>query len=285
MSLRLLVSAMCGILLLEGCTSASTPIPTTAPAAKPTSPPAAANPTTAPLAAPTVAAAPATTPGSSQAASGQTMTLNGAGSSFDNPLFSKAFAEYTKLHPSVQVNYQSVGSGAGIQQLTQGTVDFGASDAPLTDEQMAAAENDVVHVPVTLGAVSVAYNLPGVNEGLKLSGDALSKIYLGTIKKWNDPAIAQINPDVQLPDMDIAVVHRSDGSGTTDIFTTYLAATSQAWKDQVGSGLSVDWPVGLGGKGSEGRCRAGQADSRWNRLLRNGLCQTEQPDERRHRER
>jgi phosphate transport system substrate-binding protein len=255
MSLRFLASAMCGILLLAGCTSASTPIPTTAPAAKPTSPPAgAANPTTvaAPAAPPTAAAAPAATAGSSQAASGQTMTLNGAGSSFDNPLFSKAFAEYTKLHPNVQVNYQSVGSGAGIQQLTQGTVDFGASDAPLTDEQLAAAENDVVHVPVTLGAVSVAYNLPGVNEGLKLSGDALSKIYLGTITKWNDPAIAQINPDVQLPDVDIAVVHRSDGSGTTDIFTTYLAATSQAWKDQVGSGLSVDWPVGLGGKGSEG---------------------------------
>ena len=255
MSLRLLLSAICSVLLLAGCTSASTPIPTTAPAAKPTSPAAApSNPTTAPAAAPTTAAAaaPASTPGSSQAASGQTMTLNGAGSSFDNPLFSKAFAEYTKLHSNIQVNYQSVGSGAGIQQLTQGTVDFGATDAPLTDEQMAAAENDVVHVPVTLGAVSVAYNLPGVNEGLKLSGDALAKIYLGTIKKWNDPSIAQLNPDLQLPSTDIAVVHRSDGSGTTDIFTTYLGSASQLWKDQVGSGLSVDWPVGLGGKGSEG---------------------------------
>jgi phosphate transport system substrate-binding protein len=234
---------MCGVLLLAGCTSASTPIPTTAPAATPASAPAGANnPTTAPPPAPTSAAA----------NNGQTMTLNGAGSSFDNPLFSKAFAEYTKLHPNVQVNYQSVGSGAGIQQLTQGTVDFGASDAPLTDEQTAATENDVIHVPVTLGAVSVAYNLPGVNEGLKLSGDDLAKIYLGTIKKWNDPAIAQLNPDVQLPNTDIAVVHRSDGSGTTDIFTTYLASASQEWKDQVGSGLSVDWPVGLGGKGSEG---------------------------------
>jgi len=255
MSLRLLLSAICSVLLLAGCTSASTPIPTTAPAAKPTSPAAApSNPTTAPAAAPTTAAAaaPASTPGSSQAASGQTMTLNGAGSSFDNPLFSKAFAEYTKLHSNIQVNYQSVGSGAGIQQLTQGPVDFGATDAPLTDEQMAAAENDVVHVPVTLGAVSVAYNLPGVNEGLKLSGDALAKIYLGTIKKWNDPSIAQLNPDLQLPSTDIAVVHRSDGSGTTDIFTTYLGSASQLWKDQVGSGLSVDWPVGLGGKGSEG---------------------------------
>ena len=243
MCLRFVVSVTCAILMLAGCTSASTPIPTTAAGGKPTSPPAAA---------PTAAAAPATTTGAAQASSGQTMTLNGAGSSFDNPLFSKAFAEYTRLHSNVQVNYQSVGSGAGIQQLTQGTVDFGASDAPLTDEQFAAAESDVLHVPVTLGAVSVAYNLPGVNEGLKLSADALSKIYLGTIKKWNDPAIAQINPDVQLPDTDVAVVHRSDGSGTTDIFTTYLAATSQAWKDQVGSGLSVDWPVGLGGKGSEG---------------------------------
>jgi phosphate transport system substrate-binding protein len=254
MSLRLLASAMCAVVLLAGCTSASTPIPTSAPAPKPTNPPTGAtNPATAAQAAPTpAAAAPAPTPGSSQAASGQKLTLNGAGSSFDNPLFSKAFAEYTKIHPNVQVNYQSVGSGAGIQQLTQGTVDFGASDAPLTDEQMAAAENDVVHVPVTLGAVSVAYNLPGVNEGLKLSGDALAKIFLGTIKKWNDPAIAQLNPDLQLPNTDIAVVHRSDGSGTTDIFTTYLASASQAWKDQVGSGLSVDWPVGLGGKGSEG---------------------------------
>jgi phosphate transport system substrate-binding protein len=246
MSPRRLLSAVCAVLLLAGCTSANTPIPTAAPAAP-------SNPTTAPAVAPTTpAAAPATTPGSSQAASGQTLTLNGAGSTFDNPLFSKAFSEYTKLHPNVQANYQSVGSGAGIQQLTQGTVDFGATDAPLTDEQMAAAENDVVHVPVTLGAVSVAYNLPGINEGLKLSGDALAKIYLGTIKKWNDPAIAQLNPDLQLPSTDIAVVHRSDGSGTTDIFTTYLASASQAWKDQVGSGLSVDWPVGLGGKGSEG---------------------------------
>ncbi|HEX8967633.1 MAG TPA: phosphate ABC transporter substrate-binding protein PstS [Chloroflexota bacterium] len=254
MTLRLLVSAMCGVLLVAGCTSASTPIPTTAPAAKPTSAPTgASNPTAAPDAAATPAVAkPGPTQGSSAAAAGQKLTLNGAGSSFDNPLFSKAFAEYTKLNPNVQVNYQSVGSGAGIQQLTQGTVDFGASDAPLTDEQMAAAENDVVHIPVTLGAVSVAYNLPGVNEGLKLSGDVLGKIYLGTIKKWNDPAIAQLNPDLQLPSTDIAVVHRSDGSGTTDIFTTYLAAASQAWKDQVGSGLSVDWPVGLGGKGSEG---------------------------------
>ncbi|MBV9173753.1 MAG: phosphate ABC transporter substrate-binding protein PstS [Chloroflexi bacterium] len=253
MYVRHLVSATCGVLLLAGCASASTPIPTSAPAGQPTSPPTGAqNPTTAPAAATPAVAVPASTPGSSASANGGTLTLNGAGSSFDNPLFSKAFAEYTKTHPKVQVNYQSVGSGAGIQQLTQGTVDFGASDAPLTDEQLAAAENDVVHVPVTLGAVSVAYNLPGVNEGLKLSGDALAKIFLGTIKKWNDPAIAQLNPDVQLPNTDIAVVHRSDGSGTTDIFTTYLAAASQEWKDQVGSGLSVDWPVGLGGKGSEG---------------------------------
>ncbi len=186
------------------------------------------------------------------APSGKELTLNGAGSSFDYPLFSRVFAEYTKLHPDVRVNYQSVGSGAGIQQLTQGTVDFGATDAPMTDEQVQAAGSKVVHVPVTLGAVAVAYNLPGTREGIKLSGDVLARIYLGEIKKWNDPQIASLNPDVPLPGTDIAVVHRSDGSGTTDIFTTYLAAVSPDWKQKVGAGLSVSWPVGLGGKGSEG---------------------------------
>lgn len=187
-------------------------------------------------------------------AQGSQITLNGAGSSFDNPLFSKAFSEYTKQNPNVRVNYQSVGSGAGIKQLTEKTVDFGASDAPMTDEQLQAVggPDAVVHIPVTLGAVAIAYNLPGVKEGLKLNGDVLSAIYLGNITKWNDEKIKALNPDVELPDTDIAVVHRSDGSGTSDIFTTYLAAVSSDWKSKVGSGLAVEWPVGIGAKGSEG---------------------------------
>ncbi|MDA8188430.1 MAG: phosphate ABC transporter substrate-binding protein PstS [Dehalococcoidales bacterium] len=202
------------------------------------------------------ASAPATTqaqpPAAGAAASGQAVTLTGAGSSFDNPLFTKAFDAYTKLHPNVKVNYQSIGSGAGIQQLIQRTVDFGATDAPMNDEQTKAAGGPVVHIPVTLGAVSVAYNLPGVQAGLKLDGQVLADIYLGKIKKWNDQAIAQLNPDLKLPATDIVVVHRSDGSGTTDIFTTYLSSVSPAWKEKAGAGLSVNWPVGVGAKGSEG---------------------------------
>ncbi len=186
------------------------------------------------------------------AASGQTILLNGAGSTFDYPLFSKAFSEYSKLHPEVRVNYQSVGSGAGIQQLTKGTVDFGATDAPMTDQQIQDAGGDIIHVPVTLGAVAVAYNLPGVEEGLHLTGSVLADIYLGKITTWNDPAITKVNPGRQLPNTPIAVVHRSDGSGTTDIFTTYLSAISPDWKRKVSSGTSVNWPVGIGGKGSEG---------------------------------
>lgn len=198
------------------------------------------------------AAAAATPTAGARSASGGTITLTGAGSTFDNPLFSKTFDVYTKAHPSVHVNYQSVGSGAGIQQLTQNTVDFGASDAPLTNAQMTAAGNDVVHIPVTLGAVAVSYNLPGVKEGLKMTGPVLADIYLGTITKWNDPQLAKLNPGVTLPATDIAVVHRSDGSGTTDIYTHYLASVSPNWKTKVGAGLSVNWPVGIGGKGSEG---------------------------------
>ncbi len=185
-------------------------------------------------------------------AAGGTVTLTGAGSSFDYPLFTRAFAEYARLHPEVRVNYQSVGSGAGIQQLTQGTVDFGATDAPMTDQQIQAAGGGVVHVPVTLGAVAVAYNLPGVAEGLKLTGPVLADIYLGAITRWRDPRIAALNPDLALPDAEIVVVHRSDGSGTSDIFTSYLASVSPEWKQRVGSGLAVNWPVGIGGKGSEG---------------------------------
>lgn len=187
-------------------------------------------------------------------ASAQSITLNGAGSSFDNPLFSKAFAEYTKINPDVRVNYQSVGSGAGIKQLTGKTVDFGASDAPMTDDQLKAAggADAVVHIPVTLGAVAITYNLPGLTKPLNLDGATLAAIFSGTITKWNDDAIKKLNDGVDLPGTDIAVVERSDGSGTTNIFTTYLASINSDWKDKVGVGLSVKWPVGIGAKGSEG---------------------------------
>ncbi len=187
------------------------------------------------------------------------MTLNGAGATFPYPLYSKAFSEYTKVNPSVQINYQSIGSGGGIQQLTQKTVDFGASDAPMTEEQLQAVGGPeaVIHVPATLGAVAITYNLPGVQEALKLDGATVGDIFLGTITNWNDAKIAALNEGVTLPDTPIAVVHRSDGSGTTNIFTTYLASVSQPWKDQVGAGLSVEWPVGIGAKGNEGV--AGQA--------------------------
>jgi phosphate transport system substrate-binding protein len=182
------------------------------------------------------------------------ITLNGAGSSFDNPLFSKAFAEYTKANPDVRVNYQSVGSGAGIKQLTAKTVDFGATDAPMTDEQLQAAggADAVVHIPLTLGAVAITYNAPGLAKPIDLDGPTLADIFLGAIATWNDPKIAALNPGVTLPDLPIAVVHRSDGSGTTNIFTTYLASVSPDWKEKVGAGLAVNWPVGIGGKGSEG---------------------------------
>ncbi len=187
------------------------------------------------------------------AAAGQpgTIVITGAGSTFDYPLFSKMFAVYHGLHPNVQVNYQSIGSGGGQQQLFAGTVDFGASDAPLTDAQL-RAHPGIVHIPITVGAVSVGYNLPGLGSGVRLTGDVLARIYLGQITTWADPAIARLNPGRTLPHLPVAVVHRSDGSGTTFIFTSYLSAVSPAWKDRVGTGVSVDWPVGVGAKGSEG---------------------------------
>ncbi len=181
-----------------------------------------------------------------------TVRLQGAGSTFDTPLFSKVFDSFQK-QTSIEVNYQSIGSGGGVQQLTKGIIDFGASDYPLNDEQTAAAAaagGPVVHVPVTMGAVSVGYNLP--IDNLKLDADTLSAIYLGTITKWNDPKIAAINPGVKLPNTPVTVVHRSDGSGTTFIFTSYLAAVSPEWKSKVGAAGSVQWPVGVGAKGSEG---------------------------------
>jgi phosphate transport system substrate-binding protein len=182
------------------------------------------------------------------------LTLNGAGASFPNPFYSKAFAEYTKLNPSVRVNYQSVGSGAGIKQLTEKTVDFGASDVPMSDDQLTAVGGPeaVVHVPATLGAVAITYNLPSLAEPVNLDGPTLANIFLGTITKWNDDAIKALNPNVDFPGTDIAVVHRSDGSGTTNIFSTYLSSVSEDWRSQVGAGSSLNWPVGIGGQGNEG---------------------------------
>ncbi|EKP95467.1 phosphate ABC transporter substrate-binding protein PstS [Thermaerobacter subterraneus] len=190
--------------------------------------------------------------GSSSGSSAQTVVLNGAGATFPYPLYSKWFDEYHKLRPDVQINYQSIGSGGGKQQITAKTVDFGASDGPMSDEELAKVQGELMHIPTVMGAVVLTYNLPGVESGLKLTPEAIAGIYLGKIKKWNDPAIASVNPGVNLPDADIVVVHRSDGSGTTNIFTEYLSAVSSEWKSQVGAGTSVDWPTGIGAKGNEG---------------------------------
>lgn len=180
------------------------------------------------------------------------MTLNGAGATFPFPLYSKWFAEYAKANPNVRINYQSIGSGGGIQQLRNRTVDFGASDAPLSDEEMGQMPGEVAHIPTVAGAVVVAYNLSGVTKGLRLSPDVLAGIFLGRIERWNARAIASLNPGSRLPNLPVVVVHRSDGSGTTSIFTHYLAAVSPKWADRVGAGKAVDWPTGIGGKGNEG---------------------------------
>jgi phosphate transport system substrate-binding protein len=183
-------------------------------------------------------------------------TLNGAGATFPYPIYSKWFSEYHKVHSDVQINYQSIGSGGGIRQVTEGTVDFGASDMPMTDEQLSEAQGKlktkVLNLPSVLGAVVPAYNIPGVSGEVKFTPEALAGIFLGKITKWNDKAISSVNSGVNLPDKDIIVVHRSDGSGTTFIWTDYLSKVSADWKNQVGSGTSVKWPIGLGGKGNEG---------------------------------
>ena len=184
-------------------------------------------------------------------ASAQT-SLNGAGATFPYPIYSKWFSEYRKAHADVEINYQSIGSGGGIRQVQAGTVDFGATDGPMSDQQIAESKVKVIHLPTVLGAVVPAYNVPGVKSDLKFTPEALSGIYLGKITKWNDKAIASANPGVSLPDRDIVVVHRSDGSGTTYIFTDYLSKVSGEWKGGPGKGTSVKWPVGLGGKGNEG---------------------------------
>jgi phosphate transport system substrate-binding protein len=182
---------------------------------------------------------------------GQT-TLNGAGASFPNPIYSKWFSEYNKLHPDVQINYQSLGSGAGIRQVLSGTVDFGASDGPMTDEQLKEAKTKILHIPTVLGAVVPAYNVPGISGDVKFTPEALAGIFLGKIQNWNDPAIAQANPGVKFPDQKIVVIYRADGSGTTFIFTDYLSKVSPDWGNTVGKGTSVKWPVGIAGKGNEG---------------------------------
>ena len=182
---------------------------------------------------------------------GQT-TLNGAGATFPNPMYQKWFSEYHKAHPEIQFNYQSIGSGGGIRQVLAQTVDFGASDGPMTDQQLAEAKTKILHIPTVLGAVVPAYNIPGVNTELKFTPEALAGIFLGKITSWNDPAIAKANPGVNLPNQTIIVVHRSDGSGTTYIFTDYLSKVSSDWANGPGKGTSVKWPVGLGGKGNEG---------------------------------
>jgi len=181
-----------------------------------------------------------------------TTTLNGAGATFPNPIYSKWFSEYHKIHSEVQVNYQPIGSGGGIRQLTAGTVDFGASDMPMTDKQLQDAKAKILNIPTVLGAVVPAYNIPGVSGEVKFTPEVLAGIFLGRISKWNDKAITSANPEVKFPDKDIIVVHRTDGSGTTFIWTDYLSKVSPEWKSQVGSDTSVKWPIGMGGQHNEG---------------------------------
>jgi len=188
--------------------------------------------------------------GLSATASAQ-MTINGAGATFPYPIYSKWFDEYAKVDPSVRFNYQSIGSGGGQKQILAQTVDFGASDGPMSDDNLAKAPGKLLHIPTVAGADVVAYNLPG-DPALKFDADAIAGVFLGQIKKWNDPKIAALNPGIKLPDQDIVVVHRSDGSGTTYIWTDYLSKISSEWKQKVGTNTSVNWPTGLGGKGNEG---------------------------------
>jgi phosphate transport system substrate-binding protein len=185
-------------------------------------------------------------------ASAQTVLINGAGATFPYPIYSKWFSEYNKLHPTVQINYQSIGSGGGIRQITNQTVFFGATDGPMTNDQQLAAPSKILHFPTVLGAVVPVYNIPGVSAELKFTGPVLVDIFLGKVTKWNDPQIVKLNPGVSLPVADITVVHRSDGSGTTYIWVDYLAKVSEEWKTKVGVATAVNWPSGVGGKGNEG---------------------------------
>jgi phosphate transport system substrate-binding protein len=186
------------------------------------------------------------------AAQSGTVLLNAAGATFPYPIYSKWFDVYHTAHPNIQINYQSIGSGGGIRQLQAGTVDFGASDGPMSDEQLAQSKFKILHFPTVLGADVPSYNIAGVSGELNFTEKALAGIFLGTITKWNDPELTKANPGVNLPSADIVVVHRSDGSGTTYIWTDFLSKVSDEWKNKIGKGTSVNWPVGLGGKGNEG---------------------------------
>lgn len=185
-------------------------------------------------------------------AESQDVNLSGAGATFPFPLYSKWMSQYNKLHPNIKINYQSIGSGGGVRQVSAGTVDFGATDAPMKPEVAKKTPGKVHHIPTTIGSVVVAYNLPGVEQKLKLEGPLVADIYLGKVKKWNDDRIKALNEGVDLPDKNITVVYRSDGSGTTAVFTDYLGKVSDEWKKEVGVGKSVRWPAGLGAKGNEG---------------------------------
>jgi len=180
------------------------------------------------------------------------VTLNGAGATFPYPLYSRWFAEYNRQHPDVRINYQSIGSGGGIEQVKKGTVDFGASDAPLSDTQLKEMGRPIILIPTVAGAIAITYNVPGLGTGLRLTSQNIVALYTGQITKWNDPKLAADNPGVKLPDMPVTIVHRSDGSGTTFHFTSFLSAVSSDWSTKVGRGTSVEWPVGIGGKGNEG---------------------------------
>ena len=186
------------------------------------------------------------------AGGGGTVSLNGAGATFPNPLYTKWISDYAATHNTVKINYQSVGSGGGIKQISEQTVDFGATDAPMSDEEASKAPGKLLHIPTTLGAVVLTYNLDGIKTGLKLSPDVLAGIFLGDIKSWDDPKIKADNAALPLPKKNIAVVHRTDGSGTTEVFTEYLSKISPEWKTKVGAGKSVKWPAGTGAKGNEG---------------------------------
>ncbi|PZV15729.1 MAG: phosphate ABC transporter substrate-binding protein PstS [Pseudanabaena sp.] len=195
---------------------------------------------------------PSNGPKSTALAFNNRFSVTGAGASFPNPIYQRWFQEINKEYPNLQINYQSVGSGSGVQQFTQGTVDFGASDVAMTDEEIAKVDRGVLLLPMTAGSIVLAYNLPEVKGELKLPRKVYTGILLGKITNWNDPAIAAANPNLQLPDQSIAVVHRSDGSGTTGVFTKHLSAISPEWKQKVGAGKTVSWPVGVGAKGNEG---------------------------------
>jgi phosphate transport system substrate-binding protein len=183
---------------------------------------------------------------------GQGTIINGAGATFPFPLIDTWRVEYQKVNPAININYQSIGSGGGVRQFTEKTVDFGASDAPLTGEEVQALSSTPVHIPETIGSVVAAYNIAGIDKGLKLTGQILSDIFSGKVTKWDDPKIKEINPDLPLPANDIVVVHRSDGSGTTFVWTSYLSEVSPEWNQTIGAGKSIEWPVGLGAPGNEG---------------------------------